>query len=269
MILSLAGMCRAVSGRCWAWFGRWFRRGVIAGSMLVLATLVYIAAGLGLARVPTNTDFRTDPNGVEIAVVHNGLHTDVVVPLKTPQCDWWEYFSADDFSGDDFSGDDFSGDDFSGDDFPGDASEYRYASMGWGNRAFYLETPTWSDVRVTTVAKALAGIGESVLHVDLFYDLPPSSESCRRIWISTDHYARLVEQVRDALALRSDGRASVIPDAGYRDSDAFYEATGHYSLLRTCNVWTGDVLRDAGVRVGWWTPFAGGVFSQLPATDAE
>lgn len=249
MSLSLARMCGGASGRGWTWLGRWSRRGVLAGSMLVLAMLVYIGAGWGLAWIPTNSDFRADPNGVEIAVVHNGLHTDVILPLKTPQSDWWECFSADDFSC--------------------DASVYRFASMGWGNRAFYLETPTWSDVRMTTVAKALAGIGDSVLHVDLFYDLPPASESCRHIRISTAHYTRLVERVRDTLTLRSDGRACVIPNAAYHDSDAFYEATGHYSLLRTCNVWTSDVLRAAGVRVGWWTPFAGGVFSQLPDADAD
>ncbi len=249
MSLSLARMCGGASGRCRIWFGRWFRRSVIAGSMLVLAVLVYISAGLGLAWIPTNTDFRADPNGVEIAVVHNGLHTDVVLPLETPQYNWWENFSAEDFSC--------------------DGSACRYASFGWGNRAFYLETPTWSDVRVTTVAKALAGVGGTVLHADLLYDLPPTSERCRRIWISAAQYARLAEYVRNTMALRNDGRACVISDAGYYDSDAFYEATGHYSLFRTCNVWTGDVLRAAGVRVGWWTPFAGGVFSQLPAVDAD
>lgn len=253
MSLSVPKMCEGASGRCWTWFcpwfRRWLRRGLITGLVLVLALLVYIGAGWGLAWIPTNTDFRADPNGVEIAVVHNGLHTDVILPLKTPECDWWEYFSADDFSS--------------------DVSEYRFASMGWGNRAFYLETPTWSDVRMTTVVKALAGIGESVVHVDLFYDLPPASDSCRRIRISAAHYTQLVERLRDALKLRSDGRACVIPAAAYHDADAFYEATGHYSLFRTCNVWTGNALRAAGVRVGWWTPFAGGVFTQLPSADAD
>lgn len=249
MSLSLPKMCEGASGRCWIWLGRWLRRGVIASSVLVLALLVYIAAGMGLAWIPTNTDFRADPSGVEIAVVHNGLHTDVVLPLKTPQFDWWMCLSREDFSC--------------------DASACRYASFGWGNRQFYLETPTWSEVRVTSVAQALAGIGESVLHVDLFADLPPASESCRRIWLSTAQYARLAECVRNTLTLRSDGRASVVPDARYYQSDAFYEATGHYSLFRTCNVWTGNALRVAGVRVGWWTPFAGGVFAQLPAADID
>ena len=37
--------------------------------------------------------------------------------------------------------------------------------------------------------------------------------------------------------------------------DAFYDATGRYSAVRTCNEWVGEGLRRAGVRVGRWTPF--------------
>ena len=49
----------------------------------------------------------------------------------------------------------------------------------------------------------------------------------------------------------------------YGDHDAFYPANGRYSLLQTCNVWTGSLLRDAGVKMGWWTPFAGNVLGHL------
>ena len=42
---------------------------------------------------------------------------------------------------------------------------------------------------------------------------------------------------------------------GYAGYDAFYTARGHYSAIRTCNAWTGDALRYAGVRIGRWTPF--------------
>ncbi len=239
----------SVSCRWLDWLRRWLRRVLIATSWLVLATLLYLAAGFGLAWIPTNTGFHPDRNGVEIAVVHNGVHADLLLPLRTPQHNWWELFSPE--------------------DFPRDVSEFRYASFGWGNRAFYLETPTWSDVRVTTVAKALMGIGDSAMHVDLLYALPPTSARCRRIWISAEQYGQVVDRVRGTLRVTDDGRTCPIRGVQYYDSDTFYEATGHYHLLRTCNVWTSDVLRASGIRAGFWTPFASSVFTQLPGEDAE
>ena len=52
--------------------------------------------------------------------------------------------------------------------------------------------------------------------------------------------------------------------AGYGRQDVFYEAPGHYTARNTCNQWTSDRLAEAGVRTGWWTPFAGGVMKWVP-----
>jgi uncharacterized protein (TIGR02117 family) len=53
--------------------------------------------------------------------------------------------------------------------------------------------------------------------------------------------------------------------SGYARYDAFYPATGRYSAVRTCNAWTGEALRAAGVRIGRWTPFPSTVMRWLPA----
>jgi Protein of unknown function (DUF2459) len=50
--------------------------------------------------------------------------------------------------------------------------------------------------------------------------------------------------------------------------DVFYTAQGRYSALNTCNSWTRDRLAEAGVRVGRWTPFAGGVMRWFAAPPA-
>ena len=42
---------------------------------------------------------------------------------------------------------------------------------------------------------------------------------------------------------------------GYSDMDAFYKAKGSYSLFKTCNVWTGEALKVAGIKTGIWSPF--------------
>ena len=52
---------------------------------------------------------------------------------------------------------------------------------------------------------------------------------------------------------------------GYGAQDVFYSARGRYSAGNTCNQWTSDTLAAAGVRTGWWTPFAGGVMKWVPS----
>jgi uncharacterized protein (TIGR02117 family) len=236
----------AAVSRFWlARLRRWLRPVGYAASLFVLAIVLYVGAGFALAWIPVNTDFRPDPTGVEIAVMHNGVHTDLVLPLRNSQHDWWELLSPD--------------------DFPCNGSGFHYVAFGWGGREFYLETPTWADVRVTTVVKAAIGIGSTTVHAELRHELPPTSATCRRIWVNSEQYARLVQGVRNTLALADDGRARPIRGAHYYSTDAFYEATGRYHLFRTCNVWTGNILRNAGIRVGIWTPFTSSVFAQLPS----
>ena len=50
---------------------------------------------------------------------------------------------------------------------------------------------------------------------------------------------------------------------GYERSDAFYPASGGYSALRTCNEWTAQGLRAAGVKMGAWAPVPWGVMRWL------
>jgi hypothetical protein len=44
----------------------------------------------------------------------------------------------------------------------------------------------------------------------------------------------------------------------------FYTARGTYHIGNTCNQWTSDQLAAAGVRIGTWSPFSGGVMKWVP-----
>ena len=55
----------------------------------------------------------------------------------------------------------------------------------------------------------------------------------------------------------------LIPGAGYFSNDAFYEAIGRFTIINTCNEWTGKALRTAGVCIGLWTPFEWSVIYHL------
>ncbi len=44
------------------------------------------------------------------------------------------------------------------------------------------------------------------------------------------------------------------------DDDAFYEAKGSYSFMKTCNTWANSALKSAGQKAALWTPSDKGIF---------
>ena len=74
---------------------------------------------------------------------------------------------------------------------------------------------------------------------------------------------RLADYVLSSFTCQADGRLEPIDHPGYTPHDRFFVAKGTYSLIHTCNGWTGTGLDAIGVRTGLWTPFAGDVMRQL------
>jgi uncharacterized protein (TIGR02117 family) len=200
---------------------------------LVAVLLGYLFAGLIGGAVPVNAGWRPPEQGVEIWVESNGIHTGIVVPKVAAGVDWRTLARPDHLRDSRYAGHD-------------------HLSFGWGDRTFYLETPTWADVRPATVVAAAVGSRETLVHVD-HVPRPGIGPGVRRIVVTSEQYRRLSTVIA----------ASVAPNpgqhGGYGPNDAFYDGTGRYSALMTCNAWTGAALAAAGVRVGWWTPFPGTV----------
>lgn len=199
---------------------------VLSGIALPLA---YPIAGVLGGMVPTNASWTPPEQGITLYVESNGVHTGIVMPKLAAGVDWRPIFPA------------------------GDVREPRFAahdhvSIGWGERDFYLATPTWSDLKPRTVIAAATGSDRTLIHVD-HVPRPSPDDEVRRLVIRPAEYRRLAAYVRASLIDGGERRP------GYYRYDAFYEARGRYSALRTCNSWIGDALRFAGVRIGAWTPF--------------
>ena len=203
--------------------------------------LMAIVAGYALsavvgAAIPVNSGWKQAQAGVRIYVIDNGVHTDLVLPVAAEGVDWRDLVKPEDVA---------------------DPAQARrsHIAFGWGDRDFYLNTPSWAQVSPVRVGAALAGMGRTVLHV-AHIPAPGVGPHMRTILLSPDEYRRLAAFIRGAFA---EG-ASV---HGYGGHDAFYPARGGYSAVRTCNQWTGDGLRAAGVKMGWWTPFTFSVMRWL------
>ena len=50
--------------------------------------------------------------------------------------------------------------------------EHSYMGFGWGDRGFYLEILTWSDVTFKIIFKAMCLPSPTVVHVTVFEKLP-------------------------------------------------------------------------------------------------
>ena len=203
---------------------------------LVAFLLLYLLSAVVLSRIEVNTQ-EVATEGETIWVLSNGAHTDIIMPVKNGLFDWQNIVSQQDTRG---------------------KGQSPYIALGWGCRKFYLETPTWADLKFTTAFQAVTGQGGTLMHAT-FYNEIPTDEQSVSLLLSAAQYRQLVTHIAQTFVLQ-EGRGVLVPtDAVYGDTDAFYEAKGHYQLFFTCNTWTNKMLKNSGIRACVWTPFASGV----------
>jgi uncharacterized protein (TIGR02117 family) len=211
---------------------------LFGGPALLLA---YPVAGLVGGAIPSNAGWAPPETGITIYVESNGVHTGIVMPKLAAGVDWRGVFPGRDLVDPRYAGHD-------------------HVSIGWGERDFYLETRTWADLKLSTVAAAAFGSDRTLIHVDHVPQPAPDHE-LRRIVVRPAEYRRIAAYVRASLV--DDGERH----RGYFRYDAFYEARGRYDAVHTCNAWVGQALRFAGIRIGTWTPFPATVMWWFPRAE--
>lgn len=209
-------------------------------SLAGLSLVFLLAAWIGAA-IPRNSDWTEPDNGVTILVGSNGIHTELIMPVTSSIVDWRAHFPLNEL---------------------GDPSrDYTHVGVSWGERSFFLETPTWAEFNLFTALGALTG-GEGLLHA-AYYVRPAPAEDFRELRIREEEYRKLADLILKDLS-RSDSQP---PHPGYSSHDAFYVARGTYHIANTCNQWTSDRLSAAGIKTGLWTPFPGGVMQWVPKPE--
>ncbi|MGR4872421.1 TIGR02117 family protein [Variovorax sp. LARHSF232] len=212
----------------------WRRTLLIILLLPVLVALLYFGVACALMAWPANppaSKKTAAPAQVPAWVLSNGIHTDLAFPLRGDGVDWTQTFAPAHVVA-----------------APPDAE---YIGIGWGDHDIYLYTPTWGDLTAGRALRAALGRNGALLHVT-YLRRSDLAERAHRLPLSAPQYKALHAYV---LASMPQGRAIPVPGAHYADNDAFYQALGSPHFFRTCNNWTGDALRQAGVTVSRWTPF--------------
>jgi uncharacterized protein (TIGR02117 family) len=205
----------------------------------ITIVLIYLAGAFILSRISTSKEI-TNSADINIYIITNGVHTDIVVPLKTEYYDWSKEIK--------FSHTKLSD------------TNVNYLAMGWGDKGFYLETPTWGDLKFSVAFNAVFGLGSTAIHATFYKDMQENT-SCKKISISAEQYKRLIQYISNSFQKNNDGHfMNINTKANYGNMDAFYEANGSYSAFKTCNTWANNGLKACGQKACLWTAFDTGIF---------
>jgi uncharacterized protein (TIGR02117 family) len=202
---------------------------IISGfvSMLVLYIII---VWFGMM-VPTSFQVHGEKD-IKVFVRSNGVHTDVCMPVKNDLYDWRSYIDTS--------------------DYPSNSTN-EYIGIGWGDKGFFLDTPTWADLSAKTALTAMFLPSPCAMHVEYMTE-PQDSDMCALEMITKDQYAQLIEYIQSSF-LTTDDEVIYIPGTSYWGTDHFYEASGDYHMFNTCNSWTNGALKSAHINTALYAMF--------------
>ena len=206
--------------------------------ILIGVLLVYAIIAVGLSYIPVNKQVN-DAQEVEIYLLTNGVHTDVVMPFSNETMQWSQYLDPQLTEG--------------------KIENPKWVAFGWGDKGFYLQTPEWKDLKASVAFKAATGLSDSAMHVT-YYNQLKEGEDCVLIKISKEHYQKMVHFVRESFDTKDGAFQRIITDQNYGKNDVFYEAKGSYSLFYTCNTWANEVLKKGKQKAALFTLLDTGIF---------
>ena len=176
---------------------------------------------------------------IPIYILSNGVHTDIVLPLKNEIKDWSTEISYLDTKAKD--------------------STRQNVAFGWGDKGFYLDTPTWAELKASTAAKAITGLSSSAMHIT-FYGNLKEDDNCKKFFISESQYQSMILYIENSFALDTSNKIQRIGTHSYGNYDVFYEAKGSYNLFYTCNTWANQTLKAGNQKAALWTVLDKGIF---------
>jgi len=214
---------------------RWPLR--IVATVLGLA-LLYAAGVVVGGLIPVGSPAAPEGDGYEIFLQSNGIHVEFVLPANAVNGPLAAAAAR----------------------LPGGLAPY--VAFGWGERDFFLNTPSWADFDLGVGAGALLWQTDVLMRVRP-QDAAPSGPDARRLVLSRAQFERLAAFIAEGIYFPPDGVPVTVPSDLYDPGGVFLEGRGTYTLFYTCNEWVNDGLKQAGVRTAAWSPFPFGILWQV------
>lgn len=139
-------------------------------SVIVLVVL-YVMGCVVLPLFSVSAEEVSTEKSIDIYILTNGVHTDIVLPTKTNFIDWSEWLPSQNIKS--------------------QQKNFSYIAIGWGDKGFYLNTPEWKDLKFSTAFKAAFGLSTSAMHCT-YYAHMQEGEDCVRISVTENQYLSLI-----------------------------------------------------------------------------
>jgi len=207
--------------------------------LILLIIVVYVGFSFLLSYIPVNKKQAKKTRGRVVYAHSNGVHLDLVFPLALVPEQLKHQLTY--------------------------AEDTELLAIGWGDKGFYLDTPTWAELSLKVAIKAMFLPSPTAMHVT---EHRAVNQTWSRIDLSDEQLTQLWEYIDNSFRKGANGRITEIVGKGYTDHDHFYEAVGNYSCFKTCNTWVNSGLKEIGVKTAVWTPMDKGVLRYLPAVDS-
>ena len=195
--------------------------------------LLYVAFSFLLTYIPVGKEATAGKH--KVYFFSNGVHLDFVFPLELIPQDLLSQFNYTD--------------------------QAELLAIGWGDKGFYLDTPTWAELRASVAVKAMFLPSPTAMHVT---EHRMVSSQWSYAELTDEQLAELWTYIRETFEYDDAGKIQELVGEGYTELDRFYEAEGNYSCFKTCNTWVNTGVKKIGIRTAVWTPMDAGVLRYLP-----
>jgi uncharacterized protein (TIGR02117 family) len=200
--------------------------------LIFLVTIILVITGSLISRKIVY--FKQPDCSVKVCLDNTGIHSNFILPEATNHFDWHQYLSIENIG-------------------KYRVSDYKYLSFGWGDKDFYMSTPSLSNLNlsIALALKALFLPTPSVIYIKGYNFLPINVE-IKCVNIGVIDYLKLTNFIINTFELNKNNEILRIGD-GHTDNAGFYAAKGSYSILRNCNSWVAEGLRKANINTPLWS----------------
>lgn len=195
----------------------------------------YLAISLILSLIEISPSVVKEKNNTIVYLRSNGVHLELVLPVKTETINWNNKIP-------------FT-------DTPGNDSTSKFIAFGWGEENFFMQTPTWADFKISNMLKSLFFLGKSAMHITYIKQIYQNKKTIP-LKLNKIEYKNLVNSIQNEFVQNKDGSYQLIQQNIYGKHDAFYHAKSAYNLFYTCNSWVNKMLKVAQQKHSIWTPFS-------------
>lgn len=203
--------------------------------LIIGTTAGYLIIAILFSILPTHPPELHCTADKEIFITTNGIHLDFVLPVENIHPEFVRKLNL--------------------------PAGTTFVSYGWGDKQFYINTPEWKDLTFSSAFNALFLKSETAMHVTCYSKKYSSWKSLK---ICDSQLEILNRYIENSFRKTETGSLKRISVKGYYDFDYFYEATGNFSLFKTCNIWVNKALKETGVKTSAWSPFDIGILYHLP-----